>query len=253
MSNDYNTFAAPKNTFPDQPFDLAHIPDTLSIDDSPAQNAALQAVIFAPDSDTDEETRFHAKVPITKSLSYFQKIYDQNETHLALDLITKRMKVDYRSDRYLTPTDSNAIAWDINSHYLDMMVCVGNGLGLGAIMPNQAINSLYQVDLDFGHRTRNFHTKHAKLGFNPKNAMLWVGQTPSREDIWIAWIPKLRIDDNEQDDDSKNTILSERHYRATVLFFADMLSKIPYRDIIVRDQYPDLSNEDEFKAASNIM
>ena len=43
------------------------------------------------------------------------------------------------------------IAWDLNQHYVDMMVCVGNGLGLGAMIPNQSINSLYQVDLNFSH------------------------------------------------------------------------------------------------------
>ena len=79
------------------------------------------------------------------------------------------------------------IVWNLNEHYLDMMVCIGNGLGLGAMIPNQAINSLYQVDLDFSHPIRNFTTRYAKLGFNPKNSMLWIGKTPTSEDVWIGW------------------------------------------------------------------
>ena len=50
-----------------------------------------------------------------------------------------------------------------------------------------------------------------------------------------------------------DTVLSERHYRATVMLFAKMLSMIGYRDLIVRDEYPDLMDEEDFMFASNIM
>lgn len=60
-------------------------------------------------------------------------------------------EINFQSRNYTTNNDSMTIAWDLNQHYVDMMVCVGNGLGLGAMIPNQSINSLYQVDLNFSH------------------------------------------------------------------------------------------------------
>jgi hypothetical protein len=171
-----------------------------------------------------------------------------------MDLLSKRMTVDYRSsDDFTTSKDAQNLAWDISQHYLDMMICVGAGLGLGPIIPNQEVNSLYQVDLDFSRRHRAFHAKYCKLGFCPKESMLWIGKTPSTEDIWVAWVPNDESDQNDEEEESGNTILSERHYRATVMFFAKMLSQIPYRDLFVEDDYPDLTDKHDFEMASNIM
>ena len=124
------------DNFPLRPYDLAHIPDILSVEDSPGQQTALQAVFFAPESDTDEETRFYGQVQYSKSLKFFERLYKEKQSHMALDLLSKRVKVDFRSDSFLTPADDNMIAWDTNHHYLDMMVCVGNGLGLCVIILN---------------------------------------------------------------------------------------------------------------------
>ena len=252
MFNDNDTTSHIGNLL-SQPFDLSQIPATLTVEQCPSQNTALLVVNFAPDSNTDEERWFNAPVHQTKSLSYFQRLYEEEHSHTALDLLSRHMKIDFQSQNYTTDNDLMTIAWDLNEHYLDMMVCIGNGLGLGAMIPNQAINSLYQVDLDFSHPIQNFTTRYADLGFNPKNSMLWIGKMPTSEDVWIGWVPKKASEDEEEESDIKNTRLSQHHYRATVMFFARMLSLIGYRDIIVRDHYPDLLEEDEFLAASNIM
>ena len=152
----------------------------------------------------------------------------------------------------LTALDSTDIAWDINEHFVDMMVCVGRGLGLGLIILNQEVNLLYQINLDFGHRHRVFHAKYAKLGFCGNNSLLWIGKTASSSDIWIAWAPEERGEEEEEEECS-NTMLSEHHYRAMVMLFAKMLSMIGYRDLIVRDEYPDLMDEGDFMFVSNIM
>ena len=90
------------------------------------------------------------------------------------------------------------------------------------------------------------------LGFL-KDSMLWIEKMPTSEDIWIAWVLKETSKDEDEESDIKNTRLSQHYYRATIMFFARMLSLIEYQDIIVRDHYYDLSDEDQFLAASNIM
>jgi hypothetical protein len=161
--------------------------------------------------------------------------------------------VNFNSPLYTTQADDETISWAINEHYLDMMVCVGNGLGLGSVIPNQTINSMYEIHLDFNHRMRNFHTKYAKLGFNPKGSMVWIGKTPSSEDIWIAWVPQSVIDGEEEEIEEGTTSLAETHYRATVMFFARMLSEIGYRDVFVSEDYPDLTSQEEVDNATNML
>lgn len=248
-----NPDSIPNNDLLNAPFDLAVPPETLLVTDCPGQHAALQAVSCAPDSDTDESSKFFNEPQHSKSLNYFKQLYDNRQSHTARGLLTKRIRVEFRSPAYTTPSDSNTIAWDMNRHYLDMMVCVGKGLGLGALIPNQHANSMYEIHLEFKQRIRNFHTKYARLGFNPRGSMLWIGKTPSSEDIWIAWVPETVIDGEDEDIEEGNTSLAERHYRATVMFFAAMLSAIGYRDIIVSEQYPDLTSQEDFVNASNIL
>jgi hypothetical protein len=238
---------------PNAPFDLTVSPQTLMVTDSPGQLAALQAISYVPDSDTEDNTRFINERVHSKNLKYFRDIYLNRQKQLATGLLSRRMKIDFRTGDFVTPTHSNTIAWDMNQHFIDMMVCVGNGVGLGTIIPNQTINSLYEIHLNFNQPHRNFHTKYAKLGFNPKSSMLWIGKTPSSEDIWIAWVPDSVIQGEEEAVEEGNTALTEKHYRATIMFFAAMLSAIGYRDLIVTDKYPDLSSREEFLHASNIM
>ena len=175
-----------------RPCDLALVLSNLHAEDALNQNAALQAVTFAPDSLSDEEGQFHMQVPKSRSLKLFKKLYSMQKWELAIDLLSNRMKVDFWWDKLLTALDSTDIAWNINEHFVDMMVCVGRGLGLGLIIPNQEVNLLYQINLDFGHRHCVFHAKYAKLGFCGNNSLLWIGKTVSSEDIWIAWAPEER-------------------------------------------------------------
>jgi hypothetical protein len=102
-----------------------------------------------------------------------------------------------------------------------------------------------------------FNAKYTKLGFNPTNCMLWIGWSSSGEDAWLAWVLNNMMDDNEQDPGAGNgkedTRLTEKHYRMTVMFLAEMLRQIGHRDIIVMNQYPRLTDDTEYRHATNLM
>lgn len=235
-----------------QPFDLSLTPENLLTDDAPDQASALQAVLYTPQSDSDDNNRFFTQQPITKSLSYLRRLYENNNPQAALDLLSKRTNISFRSPSFTTPADDNSLSWRSSHHYLDMMVCVGNGLGLGAILPNQNINSMFEIRLDFSHPQKRFKAKYAQLGFNPYASMLWIGRSPSSEDIWIAWIPHHN-DHNDSDSNNTNTSLSTKHYRITIMLFASLLSAIGYRDIIIHNPYPPLDSQDDFLQATNLL
>jgi hypothetical protein len=48
-------------------------------------------------------------------------------------------------------------------------------------------------------------------------------------------------------------MLGEKQYRMTVMFLTEMLQWIGYWDILVMDPYPSLTDDKEYKYATNIM
>ena len=236
----------------DRPFDLSVVPANLQVDDAPSQSVALEAVLLAHKADEDEDACFFEQPVVSTSLNYFKRIYDRNDTVAATKLLTRRLRIDFDNPEFVTPPDSQNVSWNVERHFIDMLVFVGNDIGLGAMLPNQRVNSFYTIKVMFTHKNKEFKAKNIKLGFDPAHSMLWIGHMPSSDDIWIAWIPKTE----QQPGTNKtgaSTCLSQRHYRITVMFFAFVLNKIAFRDIVVHDPYPDLSDELSFKSATNLL
>lgn len=232
------------------PFDLSIVPNNLEADDSLSQSIALEAALFAQRPDSDEDARFFEQPVVSTSLHSFRRLYERNDAPNAIKQLTRRFRVDFNSPEFVTPSNSPHISWTVDRHFIDLLVCVGNDLGIGAILPNQSVNSFYSVKLDFSQKTKEFKAKNVKLGFDPSGSMLWIGYMPSADDIWIAWVPK---DDEEVRTSGGSSCLSERHYRIAVMFFAFVLSKIGYRDTAVHTTYPNLADANAFKAATNLL
>ena len=85
-----------------QPYDLALVPAQMQAEDCPTQNTALQAVTFAPDSESDEQSKFNRKVPQLKSLKTFRTLYNDRNRHRAIDMLSRRTKIDFGSDEFTT-------------------------------------------------------------------------------------------------------------------------------------------------------
>jgi len=234
------------------PFDLSIIPENLEVDDALPQSVVQDAVLSTQQGDVDESARFYAQTPSTRSLSYLRQVYEKKDKARASALLSSRHRIKYDHSDYVTPSDSLNVSWSVDRHYVDMLVCVGRDIGLGAIIPNQLINSLYSIQVDFRHRTKEFKAKHNRLGFDPTGSMLWIGKMPSSaDDIWITW-----VQENTANGDNvipSSTCLSEKHYRIIIMFFAYVLSKCGYRDIVVHNKYPDISRRDGVGEATNLL
>jgi hypothetical protein len=115
----------------------------------------------------------------------------------------------------------------------------------------------YEFTLEMETNYRTFSAKFAKLGFDPTGAMLWVGRSPSAEDVWLAWAPtdSLSIDCEDVPPGTcrGSTNLSTRHYRMSTMFMASMLKAIGYRDVAVTNPYPELDDEHNVHAATNFL
>jgi hypothetical protein len=234
------------------PFDLSVVPENLEVDDALPQSIAQDAILSMQLGDIDESARFYVQTPTPRSLGYLRRIYERRDKANASSLLSSRHRIQYDHVDYVTPQNALNVRWSVDRHYIDMLVCVGRDIGLGAIIPNQVINSLYSIQVNFRHRKKEFKAKHNRLGFDPSGCMLWIGNMPSSsDDVWIAW-----AQENVEEQDNithSSTCLSEQHYRIILMFFAFVLSQCGYRDIVVHNKYPDISRRDAINEATNFL
>ena len=121
----------------DRPFDIDSAPSRLATDDAPNQHVTLRAALRAQVAEEDEGERFFSQRRGTKSLGYFQRLYQAKLANAAVESMLKRYRVDYASSNFCVPNDGDNLSWTIDRHFIDLMVCVGSGLGLGPMIPNQ--------------------------------------------------------------------------------------------------------------------
>jgi hypothetical protein len=238
-------------------FDVAAAPSHLHAEDGLDQSVALAAACLDTALRMDEVERFHGQSKKRRPLAYFADLYARNDHSRALRTLTQRTEITLDGSEYVSNHEDGSLAWSVKLHFLDLQICVGDGLGLAAMLPNLGTHHAIEFRLELRYRMRRFNAKYTKLGFDPTNCMLWIGRSSSGEDAWLAWVPNDIMDENEQDpgvgNGKEDTRLTEKHYRMTVMFLAEMLRRIGHRDIIVTNQYPRLTDDTEYRHATNLM
>ena len=156
----------------------------------------------------------------------------------------------------------NKARWDIPSHFIDMLVVVSQGIGLGTLLPNSGSDLDWDFKLDVSKNYFcDFTMTRAKLGFNPLERMLWVGTTTMSEDIWIALVPNtfktdaISMLEELEDEGTKkhSTHLKDHHCKILLIFLAHMLQSIGFHHISVSSRYPDLNDSETFNFASTLL
>jgi hypothetical protein len=187
--------------------------------------------------------------------------YNSQRCHAGLSSLSSRRIVNLNPDktRYITRNSDPLLSWAANQYYVDLLVCVGRECGLDAIIPNADVMYTFDVDLQIGDPHRQFTARNAKLGFDPRGCMQWIGQSSWHEDIWLAWVPVDTFERYADSEDvpagtiSGSTTLSKEHYYGTMMFMAEMLKECAIADITVNRQYPDLDDPDQVKGSTNLL
>ncbi|KIL55667.1 hypothetical protein M378DRAFT_17747 [Amanita muscaria Koide BX008] len=238
-------------------FDVAATPAHLQADDGPDQSITLTAAL-CPDAAVQRQAdRFYSQPKGEVKLDALAKLYCQSKEQNALQLLTRRHEITISGSQYVERHDEPTLAWEVPSHFLDLQICVGRGLGLAAMIPNVGIHHAIEFSLDLHNRTRQFNAKYAKLGFDPKKCMLWIGRSSSGEDTWLAWVPTDNLGPTAEDvppaTGKEDTVMSQEHYRIAVMFLSSMLACMNHRGITVTDNYPDLTSDNAFRLATNAL
>jgi hypothetical protein len=242
-------------------FDVAHPPAHLEVEaeEQPDQNLTLMAALSqaAAASAGDQIELFQAQWKKTRQLDYFADMYERRDDRKALQSLFQRHNIGLEGSKHVVNAEAEDVVWDMNAHYLDLQICVGNGLGLAAMLPNIAMHHAIEFRLDLKQQSRRFNAKYAKLGFDPTGCILWIGRSSSGEDSWLAWVPKENLWEDAVDvppgKGKEDTTLSKSHYRMVTMFLSEMLHSIQYRDVIVTDRYPDVGSDSDFRFATNAL
>lgn len=234
------------------PFDIGLTPDALVSDDPASQEQVFQAAVFNADLDEDEEDSFNAQPKHTRKLEYYKGMYDRQDRTRAVTSLDQRAEIKFRNSPFVTPASNPNLAWMPHAHYLDLMIFVGDGLGLGALIPNLQVHQNYEMTIDLSQPYRTFSTKFAKLGFDPTGCIQFIGRSPASEDVWLAWTPRIYTNDETIVESKKSTAMSTRRSRLSFMFLVTMLQEIGARDVLVLTKYPKVDDDDEFRNATRI-
>lgn len=241
------------------PFDIALAPPTLGTQDAPLQQTALASALRAPDDIQDNGEGFSELRPTGLPLHRLQGWYKGGQSAAAIDALFGRKTVTYVNGHYTVKAHDGRFFWAMDKSYLDLLICVGKGLGLGPLLPKSQFRHTYRFRIDLQKPMRQFTAKYVKLGFDPTGTMLWIGRSAYSEDVWLAFPPKTFCEGGEYDEDqamqfrgSRSTTLSSRHYRCAVIFLARMLLHSGFSDITVNGDYPSVVDDIDYRFATNL-
>lgn len=240
------------------PFNIALTPPNFRASDAPEQQATLASAFSAPDTTEGDAEAFSRERVREMPLHRLESWYEGRNPG-AIDALLGRKTITYAGGRYTVGADDGNISWTVEETYLDLLICVGGELGLGPLLPNLGVLHTYRFKLDLGKPSRQFTAKYAKLGFDPTDAMLWIGQSASSEDVWLAFVPQSFTEGGEYNDDAaihwrgpRSTTLSNEHYRCAVILLAALLRSINFLDIMLAEKFPDVTSDEDFKFATNL-
>ncbi|KAF9439477.1 hypothetical protein P691DRAFT_769650, partial [Macrolepiota fuliginosa MF-IS2] len=162
-----------------EPFNVTVTPPNLGMDDAPNQDVAFSSALTAPNTEQHDTHRFTDMQPKNVSLSRLEELYKEGQVGSAIALLDQQWHITYAHGPHVSNVNNPNLLWTTKKNFLDLMVCVGRGLGLGAFLPNLETHHNYEFKLDLSKPFRAFMAKHVRLGFNPSSSMLWIGRSPA--------------------------------------------------------------------------
>ena len=167
----------------------------------------------------------------------------------------QRVAVDAQ---FTIPSSSPDVAFASKVAYVDALTIVPNSVGLDALLPAFPPDQGYMLQLHFGHRSKLLRGKSTKLGFNPKESLLWIGRC-RRDDVWLGLADRLPeeapLNTQPIHGRLKNTVMPLTVYNMMLMFFAHSMSFAAITDIYVNgNNYPeDIDSPDCIRRRTSLL
>lgn len=245
----------------DGPFRLGRVPQWFEGKESHDQDVIHDAMeSTAADTQAPHVQLFHASEVKAVKLSTLQKIYKTHDTNTAMKVLSRRRFLRVDSEFQLTPHDKDILS-QLQGHYLDYVLFVGNRIGLDAALPNtMRVDDSIIFRLNLGHADRLWPSANIKdLPFDPQGRLMFVGASgdSGEEQLWIAMIPKYLINRGAGPViatlDAPTTAMCMRHRLILTLFFAYALDSIDHPTIHSDNTHPVPIDVESVKRVTNIL
>jgi hypothetical protein len=226
----------------------------LSAHDSVPQEDVLRSLVRLG---LERDRNAYYEQPVQRiRLSSLANMHNRSHTTSALALLSKRLNITI-DDKYTVTSNNKNLSWNADQNFIDFFTCVSSCIGLDACIPNQISVHNYEFQLNLRQPIRNFRSKYAQLGFDPVASILWIGRSPTAEDVWFALAPTkcLEIDSAivPPGTCTGSTQLKPFHYRVLVFFIITMLKAARFEGLYVHSGYPDLEDSQALRGCSNFL
>lgn len=198
--------------------------------DGVSQSAVFNEIHAAPGRDAADTDAFNDTHLSHLSLSFLKRCYMYKDDRVLALLDTRHsIKID---DEFSVPVGAGKVHISTDVTTIDFHLTVANDIGFASILPNEASNHRFSLELDLQKPARKFKGKHALVGFDTKERVLYIGRSMN-EDIFLAMAPndffEARFQPCAAGHSTGPSLMSTRHYRQVVMMIVHFLSHIPER------------------------
>ncbi|KAI0682677.1 hypothetical protein BC835DRAFT_1424143 [Cytidiella melzeri] len=222
--------------------DLGDIVEPFLTDDTYSQDDVLCGLTQEPGARENHVAALKAQRMSSIKLSQLERWYTTQAANKAMHSMHSLQQVQI-DDQYMFPHDEPSLRFQANDSYLDALVLVPNTFGLDALLPRLPPDAGFALELDLLRRAKSFRYKHGRLGFAPKDSMLYLGRC-RQEEIWLVWTSVLPVNVIGQPDRTTprkvDTTLPHDLYIITLMFLALTMHEAGIQDIAVNGaRYPE--------------
>lgn len=249
-------------------FLVGDIPETLQTEDGVSQEEVEEIIAMERTLHPQMVQGFHDQIPKRIKLSVLRTDYEKGRSRTAVQRLKKRHVVEIDEEVRYRKNDPR-LAWGAREHFLDYYLLVPERKGLDVIRPTSRGDPSYVFKLDLHQRQKRWQARYADLEFDPTGRLLYIG-TYGQEEIWLAMVPRAFTNDdafeeeeevadlrarniNRLENTNTLTCMQDVHYSQVVLFLAHQLKRQGYRDIYLREDFPEDLTPSNLKNVTNIM
>ena len=227
--------------------------------DQSAANSGIPQAVF------DQEfaiATMNQVMPTPVTLSQLKNLYERPHAgRIPIARAVRTLSTPQRvniDNNFMVPATSPDLGYSSTLSHVDALIMVPNTIGLDALLPVFPPDQGYALQLQLGQRTKPFRGKSPRLGFNPKQSLLYVGRC-RRDDVWVAFADTLPeeapLNTQPIRGRLKDTVMPRAIHNMLLLFFAYSLSIASVGDICIHgNDYPaDIENDDCIQQHTNLM
>ncbi|KAI0819169.1 hypothetical protein BC628DRAFT_1342387 [Trametes gibbosa] len=244
-------------TAPSFALDLATVPLTLEADDPGDQDTLDHSILRAAHSQLFDTSAYNNAPLHSLSLSHLQHLYNHRDKRAAAALLTRKNTLSI-DPLFTFPISYKGIAWQVYQHRLDYLCRIPNSIGFHAVLPNISNPNIqhpigWMFKMSFKHHYLTYPGDIRVLAFNPRAAMLSIGQSHDNESVWwtlfppqaLEPYPSIELMTSDTGPSTMDPILA----RINIACLLCMMHHAGYTNFYLPILYPDVSSNSKFIAS----